>query len=129
MDILAAFIFSGVILKSISFRFMHQELKKEQIFNLCLRASIVGMLLLSFVYLGLGYIASKHFYVLENIPPPKLLLVLCEHLLGKYSGFVISLCMSLACLTTAISLALVFAEFLTNRNPLYSRICRMYRRV
>jgi branched-chain amino acid:cation transporter, LIVCS family len=113
MDILASFIFSGVILKSISSRFAYQNLDKSQIINLSLRASIIGMLLLAGVYLGLGFVASKHFYFLQSVPAQKLLIVLGEHLLGRYSGLVVSACMSLACLTTAISLALVFSEFLS----------------
>ena len=76
-----------------------------------LKSSILGMGILAFIYIGMCKIAASHGSALQGISTDKLLGALTTSVLGNYGGYIVSIAVSLACLTTAISLSLVFAEF------------------
>jgi LIVCS family branched-chain amino acid:cation transporter len=49
--------------------------------------------------------------VLENVAHDQQLGTIANHILGPYAGIVANVAVSLACLTTAITLSVVFADF------------------
>ena len=69
----------------------------------------------------MAVIAAIHGEVLVGVPSERMLMELAIAVLGPYAGYVICISVSLACLTTAISLALVFSEFLS-KDVLKSKI-------
>ncbi|MBC61649.1 MAG: branched-chain amino acid transporter [Zetaproteobacteria bacterium] len=112
MDIFGSFMFSGVILSSIKSKF---TLKSEKDFiSISFLAGIIGMGALALVYMGICFVSSRYVDILSGVPTERLLSVLTLHLLGPYAGIIVCIAVSLACLTTAISLALVFSEFVSN---------------
>lgn len=116
MDLFASFIFSNVILAAVRSNSSAADLKSQRaIFITSLKASLLGMGLLALIYLGMGYVAALHADILENVPTEKLLSTLAVYSLGPYGGIVTSIAISLACLTTAITLSLVFAEFISKK--------------
>ena len=112
MDLFAAFMFASVVLNEI--RQVDKDLLKNNrmLFSLYLRASAIGMGLLTSVYCGICVVAARHLSHLQFSGPEQLLGALVLSIMGPSAGLVVCVTVSLACLTTAISLAVVFSDFL-----------------
>lgn len=113
MDLLGAFFFSSVILACLK-----QELEPSSksdyraIINVALKASAIGAFLLSIVYIGFSYVSAFHSNTLGEIAKDQLAGIIAIQVLGPYAGIVACVAVAIACLTTAIALAAVFAEFI-----------------
>jgi len=113
MDLLGAFFFSSVILACLK-----QDIEPSSqnnyrtIINVALKASVIGALLLSIVYVGFSYVSAFHSETLGEIAKDQLAGMIAIQVLGPYAGIIACVAVALACLTTAIALAAVFAEFI-----------------
>ncbi len=113
MDLLASFFFSAMIYNTLKLEIQDPtEKEHKQVLSISLKASCVGGALLACVYLGFCLVAAGHTQTLSTIDSGELLGVLTMKILGPYAGIIAAATISLACLTTAIALAAVFAEFL-----------------
>ena len=115
MDVFAACMFSGVVLAAIRERDPGLEARQNELLKLCLKCGMVGMCLLGAIYAGMCLVAARYSESLAGIPGEQLLARLTVEVLGSSAGVVVCVAVALACLTTAISLALVFADFVANR--------------
>ncbi|MCP5505840.1 MAG: branched-chain amino acid transport system II carrier protein [Chlamydiales bacterium] len=113
MDLLAAFFFSSLV---------YTKLKKDQegkgthgLLLAVLKASLIGASLLSFIYIGFSYVAAHHSLSLDGIGVDQLLGRVGQLVLGHHAGLVVCMSIALTCLTTAIALTVVSAEFLQRR--------------
>lgn len=113
MDLLGAFFFSSVVLVC-----LQKELDPEgvrpyhRLVVLALKASVIGAGLLTIFYTGFSYVAAANADILSDVPPQAILGTLALATLGPYAGVVACTAVALACLTTAIALSAVFAQFL-----------------
>jgi LIVCS family branched-chain amino acid:cation transporter len=113
MDLLGAFFFSSVVLVC-----LQRELDPEgnrpyhQLVVLALKASLIGAGLLGLFYAGFSFVAAYNADTLADLPPQAVLGSLALQTLGPYAGIVACTAVALACLTTAIALSAVFAQFL-----------------
>lgn len=114
MDLLASFFFSAIIYNTLrqDLRGDHTPEQEKEIFKISLKASFIGGALLSLIYVGFCLVSSYHASALEVTDQGEILGALTLKILGPYAGLVASATIALACLTTAIALAAVFAEFL-----------------
>jgi len=110
MDLLAAFFFSGVIISNL--RHMGGGASGKVLARYALQASVIGMTLLGLVYAGFALIASFYSSTLGPLPAEVLLGTIAHTVLGQAGGVFVSLVVVLACLTTALALSAVFADFL-----------------
>lgn len=113
MDLIAALLFSTVIIPIFSkgiFYATEQERKNETRRKM-LGASCIAAILLLFAYVGLGFLAAHHGGTMQ-VAPEELLQALAVKVLGKQGAFVAAVAVFLACLTTAVALAAVFANYL-----------------
>lgn len=121
MDLLAAFFFSSVVIvclkKDID---TSKPANYRRVIYLTLKASIIGAFLLSIIYIGFSFVAAFYSPLLEGTPPGELPGVIASHVLGPYA-IVAHVAVILACLTTAIALSAVFAEFL-HQDLFYDKI-------
>jgi LIVCS family branched-chain amino acid:cation transporter len=112
MDLLAAFFFSSVVLvclrKDVD---TSDEKNYKQVIFLALKASFIGAFLLSIIYVGFSYVAAFNSEVLNGVAQGDLPGVIATQVLGPYAAIVAQIAVLLACLTTVIALAAVFAEF------------------
>lgn len=113
MDLIGAFFFSTVVIICLE-NDLHPEEKNEnkKVMSLAIKASLIGASLLGIIYIGFCYIASFNSLILSDITPDHILGTVAFNVLGSYAGIVTSVAVALACLTTAIALTSVFAEFL-----------------
>lgn len=114
LDLPAAFFFSTVVLariKSLQGNSTGVSTKK-QAFS-ALKSSIIGAGLLILIYVGLSFVASTHHEVFGDVATDQILAAVALQILGSKAGIVANLAVALACLTTAIVLSCIFAEFIS----------------
>jgi branched-chain amino acid:cation transporter, LIVCS family len=115
MDLIASFVFATVILPFFKAenaienpKHRTAELLKKMSFPILIAAS-----LLFFTYCGLCLIAASHAGTLDgSYTSEELLNAIAIKLLGPIGGFISAMAVCLACLTTAVTLTSIFADFL-----------------
>ena len=112
MDLFASFMFSSVVLSSIKKMSPSAVNNPADLFRIYLKSSMIGMGLLASIYTGMCLISARHSGVIQAATSDQLLSLLTMKILGPYAGIVVCSAVSLACLTTAISLSQVFTEFI-----------------
>lgn len=131
-DIFAAIFFATAIIPA--FKNVLGEkmiISQKSIIVLAIKSSIIGMFLLFAIYAGLGLVSGNLRGVLLGIPSDKLLGNLTNIVMGSTGGVFANLVVIFACLTTAITLAVVSADFFQKEvflgkiNYVYSLILTM----
>lgn len=113
MDLIGAFFFSAVALAC-----LRQDIDNSDAVNYkklaiqSFKASAIGAFLLSIIYIGFSFVSAYHSEHLSGLPADELAGMIAMHVLGPYAGIVACLAVALACLTTAIALVVVFADFI-----------------
>lgn len=105
MDLLAAFFFSAFLIK-------HLKKQSDHSLPIFLKSSLIGASLLSVVYCLLILLGSIYSAELAFVPPQEMLGFVAEAALGPWAAPVVCCAVVLACLTTAIVLTSLFADFL-----------------
>ncbi len=115
MDLIAALLFATVIMPHLSRDTDALSLEEADwiIRKRMKRASAIAAGLLMISYMGLCWLSSHYSWTLQNVDAPEDLLgAIAVKILGPWGGLVSSAAIFLACLTTAISLAAVFSDYL-----------------
>ena len=116
MDLLGTFFFSGVIIAGLrSLAAQQTGAGRWALAVYALQASVIGVVLLGLVYAGFAFVASYYSSTLGVVAPEVILGTIAYTVLGRVGGIFVSLAVVLACLTTALALVSVFAEFLHNQ--------------
>lgn len=116
MDMLAALFFSTVVLAGLHAKLSHGDNPVEHrtlIIHLLKSIAVAGLIMF-LVYGGFCLVAARHAYALQGVPADELLGTLTINMLGSHAGFLANGVVTIACLTTAVTLASVFAEFLSH---------------
>lgn len=108
MDLLAAFFFSAFVIKHLKDR--HAE--ETGTLSVFFKSSLVGAGLLSLVYVILVLLGALYAPQLSSVEPQEMLAYIAKASLGEMAAPVVCCAVVLACLTTAIVLTSLFAEFL-----------------
>lgn len=112
MDLLGAFFFSSVIIAGLKETLPPGEATPKSLIFTALKASCIGAFLLGASYIGFSYVASYHSLSLSGVPSDELISKISQEVLGPYASIVASIAVAFACLTTAIALSAVFAEYI-----------------
>lgn len=119
MDLLASVFFAGVVLSALKMNVRSDEpLEPRKLAMKTLKAGTIGATLLGLVYLGLSFVTAFQGGALAHVPQDELLTMVAYIILGPAAGIVSSIAVSLACLTTTITLAIVFTDFLQARKSI-----------
>lgn len=108
MDLLAAFFFSTFVINHLK----GQSKDQPNTFSIFIKSSLLGAALLSIVYIILVVLGATYAPELASIPPQEMLAYVAKASLGSFAAPVVCCTMVLACITTAIVLTSLFAEFL-----------------
>jgi LIVCS family branched-chain amino acid:cation transporter len=106
MDLLAAFFFSTFVIKQLN------RLPEKESTPLFLKASLIGAGLLSLVYMAMVFLGAIYAQELASVPPQAMMGKIALEALGSMAAPLVCLAVVLACITTAIVLAVLFADFL-----------------
>ncbi len=116
MDLLAAFFFSQFIIKYLTNKLLASQLPvdngTDHLLNHFYKASLIGAGILSAVYLALVLLGWMYSPLLAETPPQEMLGEIALASLGKVAAPCVALAVLFACLTTAIVLTSLFADFL-----------------
>ena len=119
MDALAALLFAGVITSSI----IEKGYKGKEVKSVLLKASIIAVVGLAFVYGGLTFIGAHTVNLVDaGISNTTLLVFIANKILGTFGVVLIGAAIGLACLTTSIGLLTAgstFFEKVTNGKLSY----------
>lgn len=107
-DLIAALLFATVILPHLSQGTSDPKMIQRRMTH----ASLIASGLLMATYIGLCWISAHHSWTLGAVAPEDLLQRISLQVLGPFGGIISACAVFLACLTTAISLAAVFAHYL-----------------
>lgn len=110
MDILAAFIFAGAVLEGISRGMPELNKAPKKMLWLNLKGSLVATICLAAVYGGMAWSAVNYAEQVSTFPKDQALIGLSLSILGDWASVFVAAAVSLACLTTAISLCMSSAE-------------------
>jgi LIVCS family branched-chain amino acid:cation transporter len=111
MDLLAAFFFSTFVIKHLR---DHKTIQDNPMTTIPIffKSALIGASLLSVIYFVLVLLGAMYAPELASIPPQEMLGYVAEQSLGPLAAPIVSLAVVLACLTTAVVLASLFADFL-----------------
>lgn len=114
LDLIASFIFAPLVLSY--FRRDEGEVDtpeaRRHVFKKMIKACTLSGVLLSAMFLGLTYVASFYKPLLPLHAPEEGLATLSMYLLGPRGAFFSCLAVSLSCLTTAIPISVISAEYI-----------------
>lgn len=109
MDVMASVVFAGIIISSVKAKGYKNA---TDIMKMTIKSALVAVTGLAFVYGGLMYIGTQTSTLFPaNIARTSLVTQLVKLDLGSIGSVILSLCVSLACLTTAIGLLASGAQF------------------
>lgn len=108
MDTLAAIIFASIILKNINSK---NKLNKKEQLSFLLKSSGIAIIGLAVVYCGILYIGATASGTFESMGTTQLLNSIVNNLLGKEGNLLLGICVSGACLTTAIGLTATVGDY------------------
>ncbi len=111
MDLLAAFFFSQFVIAHLH-KNMEKDSQNESMLPLFCRAACVGAGALSLVYFMLVLLGWAYSPILIDTPPQEMLGVIALSSLGNFAAPCLCIAIILACLTTAVVLASLFADFI-----------------
>ena len=115
MDLISALLFATMILPYLSQGLEHlsEEAAEKEVRRKMVGASLFAALLLMLAYLGLCSLSAHYSPVLgDGVAPQDLLRTIAVQILGPLGGAIAAIAVFLACFTTAIALAAVFADYL-----------------
>lgn len=115
MDLIAAFLFSSVVLphfqKEPSLRCPIKD--KQSFLKKILFSCFIAAALLFLTYVGLCLVSAHHGWTLNSSHPPEQMLgAIAIKVLGNTGGCIAAIAVITACFTTAITLVSIFADYL-----------------
>jgi LIVCS family branched-chain amino acid:cation transporter len=113
MDLLAAFFFSQFVIKYLHSKFAPDDGERSLLKHFY-KSAMIGAGILSAVYFALVMLGWIYSPLLLNIPPQEMLGVIAMEALGPIAAPCVCLAVLIACMTTAIVLTSLFADFLRN---------------
>lgn len=118
MDLLAALFFSGVVIACLHTYYIeknnvtyHKIRSKKRVM---MQATVLAAVILTLIYLSLSLVGAFYSNHLNDLDKDKLLGFIALKTLGFRFGIISSICVALACITTAIALTAIFAQFIKN---------------
>lgn len=118
MDLLSAFFIGSVVIRGIREESGPEKLDQRTVARKTVQGGLLGIAILSLVYVGFSLVASRYAPILGPIDPADLLGSIALQTLGYGAATVVAIANSLACLTTAIAMVSVFADALRDATSL-----------
>lgn len=116
LDLIGTIFFSGLIISSIkAHNGAKNVLTPKEVVVIGLKAGLIGGTLLGIIYTGFCLLAAKYSVHVAGVGQDQLLGALATLVLGARASILANVTMAMACLTTAIALTAIFADYLMNQ--------------
>lgn len=115
MDLIAAFLFATVVLPHFQKEtdLEHPAQRRRSLLRKMVFSSLIAASLLFLTYVGLCLISAHHGWAPGvDCPPEQMLGAIAIKLLGPWGGCIAVVAVIIACLTTAMTLVSIFADYL-----------------
>lgn len=118
LDLLGTIFFCSIVLNIL--RENHVGTTREMVIT-SLKGGVLGLVLLSVVYIGMSIIGAYHGHgLIANAG--QLFSIISFRIMGSYGAAIIATAVLMACLSTSIALSAVLAEY-TQKTVFYNSIC------
>lgn len=125
LDLMAAFFFATVVIKYIRYNIEQKAMVKARQ-NIIIFASLLfGAGLLAVIYSAFVYLGAAYADILNTDHPEQSITIIANHTLGSLASPIVVLAVSMAVLTTAVTLTSVAATFLRSnlfRDRIYTSV-------
>ncbi|MFI5333137.1 MAG: branched-chain amino acid transport system II carrier protein [Candidatus Babeliales bacterium] len=111
LDLLGALFFSSIIITLLK-NTLGSSYEQKKAVTMALQASIIGVSLLGCIYVGMSLLGAYHGQAFHDGNAGELFRAISFKVLGAHGAFIIATAVLMACLSTAIALAAVVAEYL-----------------
>jgi LIVCS family branched-chain amino acid:cation transporter len=112
MDLLATFFFCSVVYKNILLKAKIIGITEpKETIKIFISSCLVGASVLAIVYVGFMLIALFHASELQGVDTAQMILAVSHLVLGQFGALFVGICVSFACLVTAIALTEVTTNF------------------
>jgi LIVCS family branched-chain amino acid:cation transporter len=116
LDILAGILFSSIVITILQKNYSSPGKPNfQKLAFMSFQSGLIGIGLLGLVYIGLSYLGAYHGHGLEYINEGELFSTISFRVLGSHGAFIIATAVLMACYSTIIALAAVYAEFLNTQ--------------
>ncbi|MDP1609387.1 MAG: branched-chain amino acid transport system II carrier protein [Chlamydiales bacterium] len=115
MDLIAAFLFATVVLPHFQkeAELEHPAERQRSLVKKMVFSSLIAAFLLFLTYIGLCLISARHAAALgSDCPTEQMLGAIAVNILGPIGGSIAAIAIFTACLTTAMTLVSIFADYL-----------------
>lgn len=113
MDLLATFFFCTVVYENILAKAKLSGINKpNDIVKIFLYSCVLGGILLGFVYVGFLLLAYNHASDLQGVDTANMIVAISNLVLGRMGSLFVGICVSFACIVTAIALTDVTTSFI-----------------
>ncbi len=113
LDLIGALFFAYVIVRLIKIN-SDQEISSKKIAFMCLKGGMVCSAFMTAFYLGFGFLGAYYAHLVNaNMNGAEIFRTITLHVVGQYGVAVLIVAVLMACLSTLIALAAVFAEYLS----------------
>lgn len=116
MDLFAAFFFSALVFAYVQAAIDSND--QSTIMRAAIKPSLFGAALLAIIYLGLVLLGAKYHALLTGVAPQLMLPTIAQHVLGQTAALLIALTIILSCLSTAVALNNIYANYLFHQAQL-----------
>ena len=118
LDMFGAFFFSAIAVRTIQTSMTPSNRTETELLSRnLLKACLVAGILLSVIYTGFMLAAYSHAAMMQRFNPPQIIYQLSRIVLGGYGAVFVGICVTFACLATAIALADVSSNYLHQHLP------------
>ena len=111
MDLFAAFFFSALIFQQIQESLPGIRNTKD-ILKAALKPSIIGITLLSIIYLGFVFLGAHYQSIITTKAPELILPEIATYIIGTKAALLIAITVIISCITTAVALNNIYARYL-----------------
>jgi len=111
MDLLATFFFCSIAYTAIT-RQADPDADHKQLVSMTLKACIIGAICLGLVYIGFMAISAGHAADLKGVSTEQLISAVSYIVLGRFGAFIVCVCITFACFSTAMALTEVSGTYL-----------------
>lgn len=114
LDLIGSIFFTSIAINMVKGSIQLQTASQQRVLTiLCTKAGIIGLSLLSIVYIGMGLLGTYYGTSCESINSGDLFSKVSFCILGSYGALVIATAVLMACLSTAIALCAVIARYIS----------------
>lgn len=115
LDLLGAIFFASIVISILKSTLEGQgdseTLSRKDLALIGCKSGIIGVLLLSIVYMGMAILGMYHGHGLSHLNEGELFSRISFIILGSHGAFIIGTAVFMACFSTSIALSAVFAEY------------------